>query len=443
MNVYNKLEFYNMLAVIIDCNDNRGSGCLYQPNSEDYSYVLTAKHCLKGKKGEEKDFEIEAIKVTGSEELNGGSQLRVIDYLLNEQLDIAIIIVEYVSNCPKYQIANPDEQYPSELNGYPDFTGGERKSLTCQIHEWSPNKPNFEVIVNNGQLSSYRNCETNLVEGFSGSGVFNVIGSGTFSLIGIFVAFKANSGAYQSLVVIRAEEFNMLLEGTSREYLLPSYLASFIDHIDPAFEIRTETIAMVLTKKAREIKGVTPIAIKELFNEKLVLPYGKVHLNEKNLWIGWITLLTYLYIESGNANLQKMLVRDKKGQRQDVKLFYVNNNKRIEDLFKLIMCDKDIYNDIGLNDCIVVNHEGNSGEVVRLSEKMRSKIVTNIGIPNLKYMHEVPKVPNIDQHVISKNISLIHVDCFIDEFKKLVDIDDFDELEECLKISIREVFNNE
>lgn len=436
MDTYN---FYNKVAVTVGCNNNRGSGCLYQPNSQDYSYILTAKHCLKGKPGEEKNFGIDDIKVMGSEELNGGCQLAVIDYLVHDQLDIAIVIVEYICNFPNYLIANPDPRHPGTLNGYPQFMDGDRKSLKCSVHEWSPTKPEFEIIVTHGQLINYGNNETNLAEGFSGSGVFNEI-DGQPLLIGIFPAFKADSGAYQSLEVIKAEEFNQLLEGTGKAYLVPSYLASFRDHIAPAFEFRSENIAMLLSQRAEEIMEITPMTIKELFNEKLVLPYGNVDLNEKNLWIGWITLLTYLYIESGNGNLQKLLVRDKKGQRQDVKLFYVNTHKRLEDLFKLIMRDNKIYNEIGPSDCIVINHEGKSGEIVRLSEKKMSKIVTDIGIPKLKFMH---KIPNIDQHTISKNISLIHVDSFTDEFKKLVDIEDFEELEEHLKSSIRGVFNNE
>jgi hypothetical protein len=442
MDLYN---FYQKVAVTISCKNNRGSGCLYQPNTQEYLYVLTAKHCLKGKSGEEISFEIEDIEIIGSEELNGGLKIKVIDYLLHNQLDIAIIIVEFIADFPQYMIANPNKLNPIVLNGYPDFMNGERKSLKCSLHEWSPSKPKFETIVSDGQLTSYGNSETDLVEGFSGSGVFNEIDGYPF-LIGIFPAFKADGGAYQSLEVIKAGEFNKLLEGNKKPPLIPNYLASFQDHIFPAFEARSKNIGMLLSRRAEEILKITPMAIKELLKEKLVLPYGEINLSEKNLWMGWITLLTYLYIESGNDELDKLLSRDRTGQKQGVKLFYVQTSKRLEDLFKLIIDDTKIYRDIGANDCIVINHEGKSGEIVRLSRKRMGKIVTDIGVHDLKFRHKIPtlpNIPNIDHHTITKDISIMHVDCFTDEFKKFVDIEDFDELEESLRCSITEVLNNE
>lgn len=439
MDTYN---FYNKVAVTVACNRNRGSGCLYQPDSEEYSYILTAKHCLTGKIGEESEFEINNIVVTGSQELNGGVQIKVLDYLLHEHLDIAIIIVEYIPTIPRYLIANPNREYTVTMNGYPNYMSGERKSIKCSVHEWSQTKPDFEVLVTDGQLISYGNNETNLVEGFSGSGVFNEINE-DYYLIGIFPGFKADSGAYHSLEVIKAEEFNTLLEDADIALLMPNYLASFTEHLEPAFDSRSEFIAMILRQKAEEILTITPLSIKTLFNDKLVLPYGKVNLNDKNMWIGWITLLTYLHIESGNSELQSLLRRENRGQQQDVKFFYVYNQKRLEDLFKLIIHDKEIYNDIGPSDCIVINHEGKTGEVVKLSETKMSKIIKDIGVPRLRYIHNVHKVPNIDQHTISKDITLIHVDCFIDEFKKLIDIEDFVELEEQLTSSIKGVLNNE
>ena len=41
-------EKYEQLAVKVKCNGLEGSGCLFQPDSDTFTYVLTAKHCLEG-----------------------------------------------------------------------------------------------------------------------------------------------------------------------------------------------------------------------------------------------------------------------------------------------------------------------------------------------------------------------------------------------------------
>lgn len=435
MDIY---EFYQKVAVRVRCTRNNGSGCLYQPNTQEYSYVLTAKHCLIGKRGEENSFQKEDIEVWGSTELNGGQKLKVINYLLHDYLDIAIIIIEFISNLPTYVSAAPEPHGAVILNGYPEFMSGDRKSLIFKVHECPKNKPTFEIIEPYGQLINYGNSETDLVEGFSGSAVFSER-DGYPILNGIFPAFKADEGAYHALEVIKAEEFNKILEENCWAQLVPSYLSSFKDHISPAFEHRSENIALLLSQKAEELEKITPLMIKELLNEKLVLPYGNSNLDDPNLWIGWIILLTYLYIETGRDELPSLLERNKNGQRQSVKFFYSHTHKRLEDLFKIIINDKKIYNDIGGSDCVVVNHEGRSGEVLKLSKSKMDKIVTDIGVYKLKFIH---KIPRIDQHTVSKNISLLHIDCFTDEFRKHVEIEDFEQLEEKLRVSITEVLNN-
>ncbi|MGG0033334.1 ABC-three component system protein [Priestia megaterium] len=428
-------EFYEKTAVQIQCNSNIGSGCLYQSSSLEYTYVLTAKHCLTGKTGEESPFTIEDIEVTSS----NGLSAKVCDYLLHRTLDLAIIFIEYIEDSPRYVSGNPDPSERVILNGYPEICEGERKSLVCRINECPQNRPKFEIVVNDGQLTNYTNSENTLLEGFSGSGVFNLKGDHPI-LIGIFPATTVVDGAYSSLEVIKIEEFNTLLEESRHPQLVPSYLSSFREYIPLAFEQRSENIAMILSKRAGNLEKITPLMVKDILKDKLMLPYGKLNLNDKNLWIGWITLLTYLYMESGQDDLAAMLVRDNpQVGKHNIKLFYSSTNKRLEDLFKLIINDSKIYQDIKSSDRIVINHEGRPGEILNLSKKKMDRIVTDIGITKIGFMHDIPV---IDQYTVTKDISLIHVEYFTDKFRQHVDIEDFTKLEENLKISITEVLNN-
>ncbi len=430
-------DLYEVVAVKVECNGNVGSGCLYQPSTEDYSYVLTAKHCLTGKQGEEKEFELTDIMITASSEVRVQQRIKPIEYIVHTSMDLAIVVIEFIPNLPKYLIDNPVLGSDVRLNGFPAFMKGDRKSITSTVHECSHKKTSFEVVVNNNQLTNYSNNESVLVEGFSGSGVFMEKEENSY-LVGIFPRFTAEEGAYHSLTVIKTEEYNSLLKNRDRAQLIPNYLSSFKEYIMPAFEARSENIAMILNDRAEGLEEITPLMIKDTLNEKMLLPYGEINSHDRDIWIGWITLLTYLNIESEERDFSLMCTRNQNGNEQKVRMFYSYKHKRLPDLFKVIMNNKVVYNDIGPNDCIVINHEGNSGEVLRLSQERMSKIVMDIGVSRLQYMH---KIPRIDQPTITKNISLIHVDSFKEKFREFAEIDDFVELEESLRSSIKEVLN--
>lgn len=430
-------DFYEIVAVKVECNGNIGSGCLYQPNIKDYSYVLTAKHCLTGKDNEEKKFTIADIVITTSKEIEAHQKINPIDYIIHKNMDLAIIIIDFVPDLPKYIIASPILGSDVRLNGFPSFMKGSRKSITNTVHECSQGKPLFEIVVKNNQIINYGNSESALVEGFSGSGVF-MEKEGHPYLVGVFPRFTAEEGAYQSLTVIKVEEYNNILKDRNKAQLIPSYLSSFKEYIIPAFEARSENIAMILNDKAEGLEKITPMMIKELLNEKMILPYGEVDLNNRDMWIGWITLLVYLNIESKESDFSLMCTRSQGGKKQKIRMFYSYTDKRLADLYKVILHDKTVYNDIGPNDCIVINHEGSAGEILRLSKEKMSKIVTDIGVSKLKYMH---KVPRIDQPTITKDISLVHVDSFKEKFRAHAEIEDFVELEENLRSSIKEVLN--
>lgn len=429
-------EFYEKTAARIECNNNIGSGCMYQSSSLEFTYVLTAKHCLTGKMDEESPFTIEDIKITCS----NGRCLKVYSYKLHKTLDIAIVFIEYVEDSPKYLIGEPDNSKPVILNGYPEISAGERKSITCRLNEYSTNKSEFEIVVKDGQLTNYTNNENKLLEGFSGSGVFNLVDNSP-TLIGVFPATTVVDAAYNSLEVIKIEEFNSLLNEIEYPLLIPSYLNSFKEYIPQAFEQRSENIAMILSRRAENLEKITPLMVKDVLKDKLVLPYGNLDLNDENLWVGWITLLTYLYMESGHDDLATMLMRDNpKGGKHNIRLFYSATNKRLEDLFKLIINDSKVYQDISSSDRIIINHEGRPGEILNLSKKKMNKIITDIGVSKIGFMHEIPE---IDQSTVTKDISLIHVEYFTDRFRQHVDIEDFKKLEQNLKNSITEVLNNE
>lgn len=98
---------YSQMAVRIQVGGTKpslGSGCLFQPHSDEYSYVLTAKHCLIGKDFDNPNvLELSDISIFRDSDF-GGEKLNVISYKIHEDdsYDIACIIVKKLMISPIY-----------------------------------------------------------------------------------------------------------------------------------------------------------------------------------------------------------------------------------------------------------------------------------------------------------------------------------------------------
>jgi len=149
MNFFDKCKY---LTVIV----GDGSGVIFQP-SENYSYILTAKHNLK-----------DNLSIITYD----GDNLNIQKCYKHEILDIAIIKVEKIDS-PEILIQKEKPEYLKKykIYGYPVTrrkNDKEDKILDYDLEITSNSNKNYNIDVRNADSSPYEE-----VVGFSGGGLFN------------------------------------------------------------------------------------------------------------------------------------------------------------------------------------------------------------------------------------------------------------------------------
>lgn len=429
-------EKFEQLAVKIRCKSNEGSGCLFQPNSDEFTYVLTAKHCLEGKEGNIVSFSKQDIIIKRFEAKSEDTFLNVINYYLHPQLDLAVIIVDYIKDIPNVDIGIPYRNYEITMYGYPRHL---KDSMTIEIRQNIESKISwlhhdfFEMTANDALMTFY-NSASELIEGFSGCGVYYE-NENELTLIGIFKGLKSPTGAYQGLCATDVNEVNKILNQNKLPDMLPCCLLSFDSYLENAFNCHDKPIATVLTEKAKEIKKLNPKNIANLLKEKLFLPYGKKSLVNSRFWNGWILLLTYIYIDKGELLTENnFLSRIKDGEIQNIKFFYSDSLVTLDDIVRYLITE--LYDDLKHKDYIVINSISTPGTLY-LNENRIQKIVKQIDNTVL-FKNKIM----IDDPHCAKDISCIHIHKFAVEIAKIEERDDMNLLYDKIKNRIMEVFNN-
>jgi HEAT repeat protein len=178
-----------------------GSGCLFQPDTADYTYVLTAKHVIEG-----------ANNINITREINGENQALAIigkPYFLEDPAtDIAIIKVQYVEGLS--QISRKDEidtrvidyyltGHPAERRQFkkPSFRADQIQSIFKQDDKYS------EAAINPVPL-------TENIEGMSGGGIIGIENKEYF-LTGIQKGMTELAGYLGRIDFIRISAFDEII----------------------------------------------------------------------------------------------------------------------------------------------------------------------------------------------------------------------------------------
>lgn len=428
---------YEQLAVKVKCKGLEGSGCLFQPESEEFTYVLTAKHCLEGEEDSKITFTKEDIIIKRFEANEEDVPLNVIDIKLHEELDVAVIIVEYINGLPSIGISKPVRKSEVAIYGYPKHLENSgvnevRQNLPLTVSWFQNQNGIFELTAHEG-LMTYFNGAPELVKGFSGCGVFNEIGD-ELELVGIFKGLKSPTGAYRGLCAVDINEITLMLGRFGLPDLTPSCLRDFRQYIDTAFDCHDRAISTILTEKAKEIRDISPRVIASILNEKLFLPYGKKVLTNPEIWNGWIVLLTYMCFDKEEGiSHDNFCSRQKDGESQNVKLFYTNSIKTLEDAIRHLITE--LYDDLKHKDYIVIN--GEVPGTLFLSNERIQKIVKQIDTTVLYRNKRM-----IDDPYFTKDISCVHLHRFAIKISEIEERDNLENLYEQIRDQIRGVFEN-
>ncbi|ODP27201.1 hypothetical protein PTI45_03326 [Paenibacillus nuruki] len=209
-------ELYNLFCIKVKSSKSEGSGVLINSSSPDSSYVITAKHCLTGKKENDQELQKGSIKVQRLHPDGGFQEFIVRDYFLHSvrEVDLAIIIIEKV-NLPE-QISATMPNYNSEVHvkGFPaesiktDNPMSELKGHITNVKTYRLNRVEFSIPP---QQTFDKEAKV-YIEGFSGSGLFEENQNGTLFLMGIFTQVKHDDVAYGDLEAESILKVNEILQ---------------------------------------------------------------------------------------------------------------------------------------------------------------------------------------------------------------------------------------
>ncbi|OFX53954.1 MAG: hypothetical protein A2066_00775 [Bacteroidetes bacterium GWB2_41_8] len=304
-----------------------GSGCLFQPilNEDNFTYILTAKHLFEGSRPNENgedtpysDLDGTEIKIIRQINLNGKWQDVIIPFVLtrgetyfpHKDADASILKVSPL--LPGFDkiisIELPIKINSYSLYGFPKQYEGNpigNKDTDYRIRE--AGLP--AQYLQNAQLT---NDTLNLpqIEGMSGGGILSIQNENIY-IIGIQSEVKHAVWASGKICfvpmkyfveIINYEEFNSKLTK-----LHPPFVGKFDFLRDDAFELKVdawdenkvESTRIHLRNKALDVMqlGITPVGIKELFKNRLLIDETESHcLDTKNIWIGWLEFLTIFNI---------------------------------------------------------------------------------------------------------------------------------------------------
>lgn len=436
---------YRELAVRINCIDSKGSGCLFQPNTAEYSYVITAKHCLEGNDDDPQQFKEDDIEIYRS--VNGETaQLKVLGFYLHNTHDLAVIKVEYIEGLIGTLTTTPKEGKSVGIYGFPNLldrtadTAELGHCLKCKINYIYPDK-NIVELTPNSNVSNYKNSVNSTLVGFSGSGIFLETNEDLY-FVGIFTQLKEENGGFEGLWGYDVSSINEVLYDNQLLLLVPEELLNFKIYIDSAFDSNEGFIPSILKYNARPILDLKPIDIVNTHNETLYLPYNtfvEEELLNRKLWEGWVSLLTYYYMETSTLpnKADFKLIRTNEDKQHNIRMYFTSH-KKLSISIKHIFSKN--YDDLQSDDVIVINtKDGVPGTKSYNKEKIKN-VLRQIDFGEKEKLME--KGIEIDNPDYSKDIQFIHIDLFKEKFADHSEIEQRAELETRLKESIKEVFNN-
>jgi WD40 repeat protein/energy-coupling factor transporter ATP-binding protein EcfA2 len=179
---------------------NNGSGCIFQPQSEEYTYVLTAAHNIQGDTATIQRFDLSQ------------PSLVVLDIIKHPVFDLALIVIEKLDmqghSC---YCATPSRGEELTIFGYPQRLAAskeKRDELVCLCGFVNDNKDGFELQTKNAQFTFNNDTQANII-GFSGSGIF-AVQENFLVLQGIFYELKDYAGTNNKLHGLFLSAFNEL-----------------------------------------------------------------------------------------------------------------------------------------------------------------------------------------------------------------------------------------
>ncbi|GAB4038620.1 ABC-three component system protein [Spirosoma gilvum] len=290
-------EIANLTVIV-----GEGSGCLYKTNSQEYDYVLTAKHNVEGKE------DLKVIRQYIDEFGNIIPQeLKIIGVPFlhsNKDKDAAIIKIENLENLEALYREEYNRLDSYELIGHPDTRKDQKFSFRS-------NTLKVKNIKEFGYVEAEINkaCTYGEILGQSGGGVIRQTLNKTF-LVGIQRRMSVDDEIemlsridfmpitfYDEII----EQYHQDLEKITLSFL--ECFSSLKNQVMPLTGALVENHVKFTRNFLRSITDkivsnkLTPIYIKDFFEERLLIHnQSKNSLNHKKLWLAWLEFLIIMNI---------------------------------------------------------------------------------------------------------------------------------------------------
>lgn len=320
-----------------------GSGCLFQPINDEYSYVLTANHIILGNNA--------PSIIRQSLDENGIIKNETLEIIgepfrhSDNNKDAAIIKVRKLDTI---EALLRDDLLSENKDGY--FLCGHPNSRRNQNDSFRLD----EITILQPKQYNYRESKSkqpiiyNEVIGQSGGGILKVEDS-CILLAGIQSRMAAEDGkeTLGRLVFMPLSFYDEIIAKNEEQLckLFPPYIGSFERLLNDIFPlpnliIKKDLIQNELKRIAKELcNDFSPATILKMFGEQFLI-HGteKSIINHKQLWLSFLEILSINQLHSIN----KLTLIDLKELHKKRKLFIVDTDKwtkKIEDIFKTNLSD--------------------------------------------------------------------------------------------------------
>jgi hypothetical protein len=424
--------FYNFCVKV-----SGGSGCLIQPATDEYSFVLTAAHVIENLAAED----IEVVRQTlGARGVVNNETIEVIEVFIHPDVgrDAAILKVPYqdgVSNLFRLY----EEEFAADRDGFWLIGHPAERSANNYSYRQNPISIINRSALNywEGEVAGYAGFDD--VVGQSGGAILKA--AGDFYLIaGIQSRMSApddnGTGRVDFMPVSFFDEIIAASGGQMAE-LYPIYLDSF-EHLktlamklvgsfpDLPF---TRGYLQGLTRRVVE-RGLTPKTIKEAFRRRLLV-FGQKDsaLNNRGLWTAWLELLIILQVmqvlEAEGVELESLFNRTRL-------IFSETAEDWVDEISAIIRSD---FNGLAEDGKIIVATNG-AAAIPRIKSK---NLVSNIGKIQLEeFQIDRPEHPLVKSDLVHLRAFQI---CVIRAAERYVDYDNAS-IEDLLR-QLREDYESE
>jgi hypothetical protein len=406
-----------LLAVKVSCKNERGSGVLIQPETNEYSYVITARHCIEGDIKTPQEYNPEDIIIEGEIQTDTSIPIKGINcyFHKNEAVDLAIVKIPYIPNLTHLYIENTKFKDECAIYGYPEPLEeevNERDIIYADVSDNASKAGRIEIKIKDKQESTGQRTSNN-IQGFSGSGIFGL--EGEISLYGIFVELKDKYAVYNTYCGFNVRCIEEIVEEEGIAKLFHYKLTTFERFLEEALKPHRQEINTVLRKIFREQISLTPIEIIEQIGDMLAIPHNKKCILVDKLWEGWAKLIILLHIIGIDISSVGKICYEKEDIENYIKMLYSDECKRAEEVIHEIFTNREILEEV-INNSVIVLNTASTFHGKFLGRQRVKNIVENIN-SCIRYENGI----DISDPDCSRNLSIIHIDKFGDDLEDNID----------------------